>query len=165
MKRTPIICIVGRSKSGKTLFIETLIPEIKKRGLRVATMKHDIHDRFEMDKPGKDTWRHKRAGSVVSIISSPKRIGMIMDVDHDHDPEEILRYIDTEKIDLVIAEGYKGSSHPKIEVLKDKADIMCKDDPNLIAIISDQEMNIYIPQFKRNQIREVANFIIKKLGL
>jgi len=165
MKRIPIICIVGRSKSGKTLFIERLIPEIKKRGFRIATMKHDIHDRFEMDKPGKDTWRHKKAGSMVSIISSPKRIGMIMDVDHDHDPEEILRYIDKERIDIVIAEGYKGSSHPKIEILKDKEDIMCRDDPNLIAIIADQRIDIHIPQFKKNQIKEVAEFIIEKLGL
>jgi len=163
--KKPIICIVGVSGSGKTFFIEKLIPELKKRGLNVVTIKHDIHDRFELDKPGKDSWRHKKAGAIATVISSPKRIGILMDTDHDHDPEELLKYIDTDKVDLVLAEGYKKSRHLKIEVSKDN-NLMCKDDPNLIAVISNnQEESSPIPCFKRDRVDEVAEFIIKKLDL
>ncbi len=167
MKKS-IICIVGASGSGKTFFIERLIPELKKRGIKVVSIKHDIHDKFEMDKPGKDSWRHKKAGAIATIISSPKRIGIVMDTDHDHDPEELLKYIDLNKVDLVLAEGYKKSRYLKIEVLKDNK-LMCKDDPRLIAVISNQskhpKRSLPIPYFRWDQAEEVADFIIKKLDL
>ena len=166
--KKPIICIVGASGSGKTFFIERLIPEFKKRGIKVVSIKHDIHDRFEMDKPGKDSWRHKKAGAITTIISSPKRIGIVMDVDHDHDPEELLKYVDLNKVDLVLAEGYKKSRHLKIEVLKG-SELICKDDPHLIAVIinhsNHQKRSLNIPYFRGDQAEEVAEFIIKKLDL
>ncbi len=166
--KKPIICIVGASGSGKTFFIERLIPELKKRGIKVVSIKHDIHDRFEMDKPGKDSWRHKKAGAIATIISSPKRIGIVMDVDHDHDPEELLKYVDLNKVDLVLAEGYKKSRHLKIEVLKG-SELICKDDPHLIAVIINHsnhpKRSLNIPYFRGDQAEEVAEFIIKKLDL
>ena len=163
--KKPIICIVGTSGSGKTFFIERLIPELKKRGIRVFCIKHDVHDRFEIDKPGKDSWRHKKAGAVGTIISSPKRIGIIMDTDHDHDPEELLKYIDLDKVDLVLAEGYKKSRHLKIEVSTGNK-LMCENDPFLIAVISNHpKKSSGVPYFKKDQAKEVAEFIIKKLDL
>jgi len=156
MRKIPILCVVGVSSSGKTSFIERLIPELKRKGLKIAVIKHDPHDRFEIDRPGKDSWRIKKAGADISIISSPNRIALQMDVDHDHDPVEILEYIPKD-INLVLAEGYKSSLHPKIEVVKKGNKPICKDDPNLIAVIGEEE--------KKSQIKEITEFIIKKLGL
>ncbi|HUU81381.1 MAG TPA: molybdopterin-guanine dinucleotide biosynthesis protein B, partial [Acidobacteriota bacterium] len=88
VKNLPIVLFVGSSGSGKTTLLEKLIPELTRRGLRVGTIKHDVHG-FEMDQPGKDSWRHKHAGALASIISSPHQIGEVMDVDHDHSLDEL----------------------------------------------------------------------------
>ena len=85
----PIVSIVGYSGSGKTKLIEKLISAFKQRGVRVGTIKHDVHG-FEMDRPGKDSWRHKQAGASTTIITSPRQIGMVMDADHDHHPLELM---------------------------------------------------------------------------
>ncbi|UCF95758.1 MAG: molybdopterin-guanine dinucleotide biosynthesis protein B, partial [Desulfobacterales bacterium] len=74
----PIVSTVGYSGSGKTTLLEKLIAELKQRGFRVGTIKHDVHG-FEMDRPGKDSWRHKQAGASVTVISSPYQIGMVKD--------------------------------------------------------------------------------------
>ena len=162
MAKKPIICIVGSSGVGKTFFIEKLVPELKRRGLKIATIKHDIHDRFEMDKPGKDSWRFKKAGASVSIISSPKRIGMVMDVDHDHDPDEISRFLD---VDLIIAEGYKRSAHPKIEVTRGKDELICKNDKHLIATVGGKVADLDIPQFEHYEMDNIVDFILKYFDL
>ena len=72
----PIISIVGKSDSGKTTLIEKIIPELNKRGYRVATVKHDVHG-FDIDIEGKDSWRHKNSGAHTVVISSPQKIAMI----------------------------------------------------------------------------------------
>ncbi len=162
MTKKPILCIVGCSGAGKTSFIEKLLPELKKRGLKIATIKHDMHDRFEIDKPNKDSWRLKKAGASVSIISSPKRIGITMNVDHDHDPEEFLRFLN---VDLVIAEGYKRSLHPKIEITKVDTEPICKDDKNLIAIVGENRWDLDIPQFTSQQLDEIVGFILKHFNI
>lgn len=162
MSKRPILCIVGCSGVGKTSFMEKVVAELKKRGLKIATIKHDAHDRFEIDKPGKDSWRHKKAGARVSIISSPKRVGMIMDVDHDYDPQELLDFLD---VDFVIAEGYKRSNHPKIEVVKKNTEPICKDDKNLIAIIGKYRGNLDVPQFQAHQVNKVVNLILKYFNI
>ena len=78
----PIVSIVGKSDSGKTTLIEKLLPELGRRGYRVATVKHDVHG-FEVDREGKDSWRHKKAGAHTVVISSPLKVAVIRDVDHD----------------------------------------------------------------------------------
>lgn len=152
-----ILCIVGSSGAGKTLLIETLIPKLIKRGLKVGTIKHDLHDRFDMDKPGKDTWRHKVAGASAVIASSPKRLAIIMDVDHDHSPEELIKFM---QVDIVIAEGYKSSRYPKIEVVKEDCEPICKKDKNLIAIVSNTKFDLQIPVFSIKDSDKIADFVI-----
>ena len=88
----PVVCFVGRSNSGKTTFIERVIPELVRAGYKVATVKHAGHG-FDLDTEGKDSWRHKQAGSATTIITSPRQIGMVMDVDHDHHPFELLPFL------------------------------------------------------------------------
>lgn len=156
----PILSFVGHSGSGKTTIIEKLIPELSRIGLKVAVIKHDLHG-FEMDKPGKDTWRHKKAGAVATVISSATQIGLVMDVDHDHTPLELAPLLSF--ADLVITEGYKRQSYPKIEIFRPAAtgdnDLLCKDDPNLLAVISDTKIATDVPCFATGDIKAVVDFL------
>lgn len=167
MRRThpPILLIVaGRSGSGKTTVLELLIPELKNRGLRIGTIKHH-HGDFNMDIPGKDSWRHKRAGAEKTIISSPNRIGIVMDTDHDHTPEELLPFFPA--MDIIIAEGFKGEDLPKVEIFRKEIHNrpLCLDDDNLIAMISDTNLDLNVPRFGMDELDELADFIISHFSL
>lgn len=161
----PIVSIVGTSGSGKTTLIEKLIPELKLRGLRVATVKHDVHG-FEMDKPGKDSWRHKQAGAALSIISSPFQIGMVMDVDHDYSPDEIS--IIVSGADIILTEGYKKKGRNKIEVFRPNGrgvEPLCKGDKELIAMASDIALDLGVPRFSINDAAGLADFIVTHFNI
>ncbi len=160
----PIVSIVGASGVGKTTLIEKLIPEFLRRGFRVGTIKHDIHG-FEMDKPGKDSWRHKKAGADISIISSPYRIGMVKDVDHDYLPDELSELMPG--VDLILTEGYKKEGKTKLEVFRPEIqkEPLCKDDGHLIAIISDTPVNLDVPRFSADDITGLADFLTLRFNL
>ncbi len=132
----PIVSIVGRSNSGKTVLIERLIPEMKKRGYRVATIKHDAHS-FEMDKEGKDSWRHAQAGAEIVTISSQKKFAMIRKTRREMPVEKIVASF-MDEVDIIITEGYKSGSYPKIEVSsenKSASELLCqRDNDNLVAM-------------------------------
>ncbi len=164
MTTPPIVSIVGNSGSGKTTLIEKLIPEIIKRGLRVGTIKHDVHG-FNMDKPGKDSWRHKQAGASIIIISSPSKIGMVMDVDYDHKPDELLPLFPN--VDIILTEGYKFENNPKLEIFRPEItkEPLCKDDEYLLALISDSSVNLDVPIFSTDDINGVAEFLISHFKL
>ncbi len=158
----PIISIVGKSNSGKTTLIEKLIPELNRRGYRVATVKHDVHG-FEMDKEGKDTWRHRKAGSFSTAISSPTQFALIRDMDHDMTLKEICdRFISD--VDILISEGYKKDSEPKIEVFRKEAhkEPLCLNDDKLIAILSDQNFDLNAPCLKLDDVKGLADIIENK---
>lgn len=113
----PTVSIVGWTNSGKTTFITKLIPVLKNRGYKIATIKHNAH-KFEIDKEGKDSWRHRQAGADTVILTSEEKIALIKEIEEEVAVEELVnRYIDQE-IDLVIVEGYKTGSVPKIEVYR-----------------------------------------------
>lgn len=161
---TPFVSVVGNSGSGKTTFIEKLIPELIGRGLKVGTIKHDVHG-FEMDKPGKDSWRHKQAGASATIISSPYQIGMVMDVAYDHKPDELLAYFNG--MDIILTEGYKRGDHPKMEIFRNEIinEPLCKNDKYLLAIITDSKIDIDVPTFFLEEVKEIAEFLIKHFRL
>jgi molybdopterin-guanine dinucleotide biosynthesis protein B len=156
----PILSFVGHSGSGKTTVIEKVIARLNGAGLKIAVIKHDVHG-FEMDRPGKDSWRHKQAGAVATIVSSPSKVGVVMDTDHDRPPEALARLI--EGADLIITEGYKKAPHPKIEVFRPNATgdhtPLCIDDPALLAIISDEALESRVPVFGAGDIEGVAAFV------
>lgn len=141
----PILSIVGTSDAGKTTLIEKLVPELKKRGWRVATVKHDVHG-FDIDHPGKDSWRHRQAGADAVIISSPNRVALIESVDHDHTLDELLDHLAL-KVDILISEGYKRASFPKIEVFRQghRPDLLCGPEDSLIGIASDVPLDKGVP--------------------
>ncbi len=163
--RIPIISFVGTSKSGKTTFIEKLIPFLKKMGLRIAVIKHH-HLNFEIDTVGKDTYRHKKAGASTVILSSPYKIAVIKDLEEELSLREIVSvYIND--VDLAIAEGYKQENIPKMEVFRHgkEAAPLCLHDEKIVAIIADKKVDAKITQFSINDVEGVAKFIIHVSGL
>ncbi len=158
----PIISIVGKSDSGKTTLIEKLIPELTRRGYRIGTVKHDVHG-FEVDREGKDSWRHKQAGAHTVVISSPKKVALIRDVENDLTLEEIRKKL-IQDVDLILSEGYKKDVEPKIEIFRKEKhkELLCTKDNNLVAIVSDKEFKVGVPCFFLDNIKGVADFIEKK---
>ena len=154
----PIICIVGASDSGKTTFLEKLIPELVARGYRVGAIKHDAH-RFEMDHEGKDTWKLRRAGAAVVAISSPNLFASIRRTDGEMSLEEIgARFFWTE--DVLIAEGFKRAPFPKIEIFRSVVEPkpICGTGDNLIAVVSDDEVDTPV-RFSFADWRGVADLV------
>ncbi len=160
----PLVTVVGYSGAGKTTFLEKLISTLTQRGFNVGTIKHDVHG-FELDKPGKDTWRHKKAGARTTLISSPYQIGMVRDVDHDHTIEELAPLLS--EMDIILAEGFKRSHVPKLEIFRTEAykDPICRNDRNLLALISDVPLDFGVPRFSVDDVEGVAVFLIKHFNL
>ncbi len=158
----PIVSIVGKSNSGKTTMIEKLVPELVRRGYRVATIKHDVHG-FEVDREGKDSWRHKQAGAHTVIISSPQKLALIRDMDHDAELAE-LRDRFVQEVDLILSEGFKRNNQPKIEVFRKEMhqDLLCTPEDNLLAIASNQPVNIGVPCFALDDAKGIVDLIERK---
>ena len=161
-KLPPVLCIVGFSGSGKTTVTADLIAALRRRGLTVGTIKHDVHG-FEMDQPGKDSWRHKRAGAATTIVTSPKRIGMVMDVNHDHQPLELLSLM--RGVDIVLVEGFKRAELPKVEVFRpeNQKPPACRDDRHLIAVVSSSPVDWGVPRFSPDDTEGLCSFILARL--
>jgi molybdopterin-guanine dinucleotide biosynthesis protein len=111
-----LVAIVGKSDSGKTTLIEKVVPELVKLGLRVGTVKHDAHS-FEIDHPGKDSWRHGQAGAHAYVIASPERLAYIAKLDGEMPLADIVRRYFA-GFDLVIAEGYKATAPHRVEIFR-----------------------------------------------
>ncbi len=159
----PIVSIVGKSDSGKTTLIEKIVRELKSRGYKIATIKHDAHS-FDIDHEGKDSWRHKHAGADVSIISSPEKVAVVQDTSMDHSLAD-LRDKWVRDVDIILSEGYKREHHPKIEVFRSelKRELLCKEDDNLVAIAGDpSEPPKGIPVFDLNDPKPMCDFIEKR---
>jgi molybdopterin-guanine dinucleotide biosynthesis protein B len=158
----PIISIVGKSDSGKTTLIEKLVPELTRRGYRVATVKHDMHG-FEVDREGKDSWRHKQAGAHTVVISSPQKVALIRDVERDLKLEEIRDKL-IQDVDLILTEGYKKDVQPKIEIFRKEKhkELLCTKGDHLVAIVSNKEFNVGVPCFDLEDMEGLSNFVEKE---
>ncbi|SMC52824.1 molybdopterin guanine dinucleotide biosynthesis accessory protein MobB [Desulfocicer vacuolatum DSM 3385] len=158
----PVVSIISKKNSGKTTFLVKLIPELKKKGYTVGTLKHDVHG-FDIDHEGKDTWKHKQAGSDVVVISCPWKVSLIKDVAKELSIDELVEnfFMDA---DIVITEGYKRADKPKIELFRKGAHAdpiyTGGEESSLIAMISDIEVDIDVPLFHIDDITGVADFII-----
>jgi molybdopterin-guanine dinucleotide biosynthesis protein MobB len=160
------IAIVGNSGAGKTTLLERLIPLLKGRGLRVGVVKHDAH-RFDIDHPGKDSHRFTAAGADTMMITSPEKLAMVKRHPASPPVEELLaRYFSD--MDLVLVEGFRGSSLPKIEVHRKafRGALICRgerDDPSLAAVASDEPLSVDVPVLDVNDPGAVAGFIASHL--
>jgi len=160
----PVISIVGgKSNSGKTTLLEKIIREAKCRGWKVATLKHDVHG-FEMDQPGKDTWRHAQAGADVVAISSPYKIAILESVPKDQPLDEVIARI--HGVDVIFTEGYKFENKPKIEVYRSQVHQELFSKPEeLIAIASDISFDNGIPCFGLDDAQGICDLIAEKYGV
>lgn len=152
-----ILSIVGRSNSGKTTLIVRLVKELKLRGYKVATIKHSHHS-FELDTEGKDSWLHTQAGADVVAVVSQTTMGIIRWTTHEFPLSQIINtYL--QDMDIIIVEGYKTEAIPKVEVFRTEvsAELVCKGDRNLIAVIGDKNPEIDTPFF---HIDEKASSLI-----
>jgi molybdopterin-guanine dinucleotide biosynthesis protein B len=161
----PIVIIAGRSGSGKTTLIEGLIPELKKRGLRVGSIKHHKEGDFDIDHPGKDSWRHKKAGAEKTVISSPTRIGLVMDTDHDYRPDEMIGFF--HEMDIVLVEGHKEEDLPKVEIFRQElhdSPLFLKDH-GLIAVMTNSTLKIGVPVLSLDDITGLADLLVRHFKL
>ena len=160
----PILSIVSKKNCGKTTLIEKLIPELKRRGYRVGTIKHDTHG-FDIDHEGKDTFRHKAAGADVVAISCPWKLSVIKDVQEEMTPEQIVKQY-FEAVDIVLTEGYKHAGLPQVEVFRREAHhqpLHTKERPDtLVALVSDVCLDLGVPHIDINDVTALADLIENK---
>ncbi|UCB43708.1 MAG: molybdopterin-guanine dinucleotide biosynthesis protein B [Dehalococcoidales bacterium] len=153
---TPVISIIGKSKSGKTTLIEKLIPELKSRGYRVATIKHTPDD-VTLDEPGKDSWRHIQSGSEATIIRTSAQVTMIKPM-AEASIENVVPLF-AEDYDIILAEGFKHDSAPKIEVHRKEAGSPLKGVKKLAAIVSDEPLDTKTRQFALDDIASLVDLL------
>jgi molybdopterin-guanine dinucleotide biosynthesis protein B len=161
-----IIGIAGYSGSGKTTLIEKVIPLLVGEGLRVSLIKHAHHE-FDVDQPGKDSWRHRQAGCVEVLVSSSERWALMHELRGAAEPtlQEQLRLF--APCDLVIVEGYKKEPIPRVEVHRRSGHtpLLYPDDPHVVAVATDEPLDTALPQLDVDDAGAVARFIIQHLGL
>jgi molybdopterin-guanine dinucleotide biosynthesis protein B len=158
----PVISIVGRSNTGKTTLLEKVVKELKRRGYRVAVVKHDSHG-FDIDHPGKDSWRMAQAGSDVVVLSSADKVAMIKKPVKEMTLEQ-LKEIVMDGVDIIITEGYKGADKPKIEVFRSEvSDRILSREEELVALVTDRHFDIDVPQFTADDANGVVDLIVAKL--
>jgi len=153
-----IISIVGKSGSGKTTLLEGLIAELKRRGRKVAIVKHS-HHADDLDLANKDTWRLSQAGSAISVINSLDNLAIFKHMEHYFDPQEISNFILWD-YDFILTEGFKSSSYRKIEVHnQEQGNDLLTDPQQLLAVVTDEPLEIDVPQFSRNDVEKIADLI------
>ncbi len=161
-----IISIVGKSDAGKTTLLESLIAELKRRGVKVAIVKHS-HHADDLDTATKDTWRFTRAGSELSAINSLDNLAIYRHMDHYFDPQEIAHLILWD-YDIILTEGFKGSPYPKIEVHRhEQGEELLTDPKQLLAVVTDTPLDVNVvnvPQFSRDNISGIADLIEKEIA-
>ena len=158
----PMVCIVGRSGTGKTTFIERLVPELKGRGYRVAVIKHTDKD-VDWDRPGKDSWRLAKAGSDEVILSTPRRV-LANTLLGDHLTfDQSLRFVGGD-YDLLVVEGFHETPLPKIEVhRRELGQELVSDKHGLMAVITDEKLSLGAPQFAWDDAKGIVDLIVRKM--
>lgn len=151
----PVVSFVGYSSSGKTSLIEKVVPKLKKHGLKVAVIKHAAHG-FDVDKPGKDSWRFGEAGSDIVVLTAPGQVMISEKTPGQPDLEAIINSV-RGKVNLVLVEGYKSAKLPKVEVRSsiDSPGLPCSEE-DLIAIIHGESVPGRPPQFNPQDVDALA---------
>lgn len=158
--------IVGWSGSGKTELLIKLIPEFKRRGFTISTMKHTHHD-FDMDKPGKDSFRHREAGADEVMVASGKRWALMHELRDTPEPDMDVLIEKMTPVDILLIEGFKRNKHAKLEVFRPSTgkNMISVDDETVVAVASDEAIEeLHVPLLDLDDVAQVADFIIKCTG-
>ena len=154
----PVVTVIGKSKSGKTALLEKLIPALRQRGYRVGTVKHHSHSGFEIDQPGKDSWRHAQAGSQHVVIAAPDKIASYRFTETEASLDEVLAQF--RDVDIILVEGYKQAGKPSIEVVSAGRSLELISSPEQrIAVTTDTPLEISETQFHLDDVQAIANLI------
>jgi molybdopterin-guanine dinucleotide biosynthesis protein B len=156
-----LIGLAGWSGSGKTTLLVKLLPVLIARGRRVSTLKH-AHHAFDVDQPGKDSYDHRQAGAYEVLISSARRWALMHELRADAEPTlaELVPHLSP--VDLVIVEGFKTESHPKLEVHRSAVGkpLLYPNDPHIVAIASDLDAaDVPLPSARLDDIEAIADLV------
>jgi len=156
-----VIGLAGWSGAGKTTLLERLIPALIARGLRVSTVKH-AHHSFDVDRPGTDSWQHRQAGAHEALAASPARWAMVHELLGEPEPGLAALLARMEPVDVVLIEGFKRESHPKIEIYRrdNGKPPLHSGDPSIVAIATDAVFEgLTIPQRHLDDIQGLADVV------
>ncbi|MGZ5013931.1 MAG: molybdopterin-guanine dinucleotide biosynthesis protein B [Methylobacter sp.] len=162
--RIPVLGFVAASGTGKTTLLTELIPLLKQNGLRIGLIKHSHHD-FEIDQPGKDSFRLRKAGASPVILVSRYRRAIITEFTPEQEPrlDDQLKQLDQSELDLILVEGFRTEQFPKIELHRSSLEkpLLYPNDPDIIAIATDAALDTpdYLTQLELNQPEMIAAFI------
>ena len=153
--------IAGYSGSGKTTLLEKVIPLLKQHGLRISVIKHAHHD-FDIDRPGKDSFRHREAGAYEVMIASGHRWALMHELRQEAEPSLEQLCAQLTPCDLVLVEGYKFSPIPKLEVHRTETGhpLLYPNDPGIIAIVTDSKAALRLPVLDIDSPQQVADHIL-----
>ncbi len=165
----PVFGFAGYSGSGKTTLIEQLIPLFVAQGLRISLIKH-AHHSFDIDKPGKDSYRHREAGASEVLISSGQRWVLMHELRGEQEPDLVEQIKQLAPCDLVLVEGYKKAPIPKLEIYRQSVGkpLLHPQDPYIVAIASDTaepSLANGFPMLDLNNTGAIAAFILSHCGL
>jgi molybdopterin-guanine dinucleotide biosynthesis adapter protein len=158
-----IIGLAGWSGSGKTTLLTKVIPRIVARGLKVSTVKH-AHHSFDMDRPGKDSHSHRMAGATEVLVGSANRWAVVHELRGEAEPTLPALLRKASPMDLVLVEGYKGESHPKLEVYRaaNGKPLLHPGDPAIVAVASDTPLSgVRIPVLDLNDIEGITDILLR----
>jgi len=158
-----VVSIVGRSNSGKTTLLEELIVELKRRGYTVAAVKHSGSD-FQLDHPGKDSWRLAEAGSDAVLLASPHRLAFLRKTTNPPTSGDVIDFLG-DKFDFVLIEGFKESDIPKIEVHRRELGNLISSPEKLFAVVTDEQLDVTVPQFSSRDGVALVDLLEKRLAV
>lgn len=158
--------LAGWSNSGKTTLITRLLPLLAADGLRVSTVKH-AHSGFDMDRPGKDSWRHREAGAIEVMVASERRFALIGDYRGAPEPPLEALLARMAPVDLVLIEGFRRGAHPRLEVHRAALGqpLLYPDDPGILGIAAEPAVSAPIPSFALDDVPAIAAFVRRVCGL
>ena len=166
-RETRVFGLAGWSGSGKTTLLTRLLPALIVRGISVSTVKHAHHD-FDIDQPGKDSWRHRKEGATEVMVASSKRWALMHEHRGSREPTLAELMTHMTKVDLVLVEGFKSEDFPKLEVYRALVGkpLMFPEQKGIVGIASDQQLaGCTLPQFQIDDIGGIARFILAQCRL
>ena len=159
--------LAGWSGSGKTTLLIRLIPRLTGRGISVSTIKH-AHHTFDVDKPGKDSYRHREAGATEVLVASGRRWALMHELRDEPEPGLDPLLTKLSPVDLVIVEGFKAHAHDKLEVWRSETGerFLHPQDPRIVAIATDRPVpQVALPRFDLEDVDAIADFVLRQTGL
>ena len=158
--------VTGWKNARKTGLMERLVEEITRRGFSVSTVKH-AHHTFDVDHAGRDSYRHRSAGARQVMLSSRNRWALMSELRGAEEPPLAALLAKLDPVDLILIEGYKRDSHPKVEAYRAETGnaLIAPDDPTIRAVASDTPLDLDRPVFGLDDTAAIADFILGEVGL